>query len=992
MKRIYLSIICLVVSALISNELNAYEYRKDGIGYSLIGTEAVAQVEEKMEIANIMDSIIYEGKIYRVTHINVYHSVKTLYMPLYVESLSVGGSLQSIEFHKDRIKKIKYSIGWNSRDIVINIKIGDEVNEICDGAFQNLSNNFTLYQGYIGKNVTKIGKRAFSGFMNLVSVDIPNNVKTIDNSAFRGCTNLETVTISNQVNTIGDSAFYGCSIATMAIPNKITRISDYAFSKCVKLMSISIPNSVERIGKQAFEDCNGLTSITIPNSVTSIGYSAFRGCGNMKAVTIGNSVTVIGEGAFGGCVSLSSVNISDISAWCKIKFNNTYNNYNDYTISNPLLYAHHLYINGKEVNDLIIPDDVTKIERMTFGGCSGLTSVTLSKNVEYIGSDAFYGCGNINILVSDLKSFLGINFENGLANPIKGRRLFVNGKLFEGSLYIDESYTNISNYALYGYNYLSQLIVSNPLAIDYLDLSKCDSLKQVVWISEDKLNNKLYLQNNVGFWSLPNNIYVTGKRIFSINSTQSTISYSMAEIFSNAELTIGEKTVKMDSNMFVLDGLKPLKEYIMKIKGTVFNQEVVFDYKYMTKDLDLHLELIDASNITMAVKGYNVGDANLDLYKQTLDIYEYGLDYYGGKYVETYERNEAVFGNLKPNQKYRVVYTLKCDSSTFTKDEKFTTKRIEVKFDYTAGVTTCIATGTPLPIDAVVSKCGFYSNNEESNIESTRTMKGLDPGNGYRWDFKLETNKGFSDYTSLNFYTKRLTMETQRAELVSDKKAVISAKTNCDDDSLRCGFEWRRYDAPDEMPSNIVTCPVYNGMICGTLNGLSSTTYYKFRPFYQADSGKKYFGEWIAFITADAYVYFDPIVHTYDEVEVKDNTARVKGYVLAGSDDVMEQGFEYWSSVGEHRKQQASGTLMKTTLSNLDGQTEYYFRSYVKTPKKTIYGEEQTFKTFGSNSNGIREHIYVQNNPYIYDMLGRKVNEVVKGRMYISNGKKFIAK
>ena len=75
---------------------------------------------------------------------------------------------------------------------------------------------------------------------------------------------------------------------------------------------------------------SGLTSVTIPNSVTEIGFQAFFGCSN-----------------------LTSVHISDLAAWCKIEFGGDY--------SNPLYYAHHLYLNGEEIKDLVIPNSVTSV-------------------------------------------------------------------------------------------------------------------------------------------------------------------------------------------------------------------------------------------------------------------------------------------------------------------------------------------------------------------------------------------------------------------------------------------------------------------------------------------------------------------------------------------------------------------------------------------------------------------------------------------------------
>ena len=115
------------------------------------------------------------------------------------------------------------------------------------------------------------------------------------------------------------------------------------------------------IGESAFYKCSRLTSVTIPNSVTSIGDRAFYYCSFFTSVTIPNSVTSIGRDAFYGCSDLTSVHISDIAAWCKIDFD-------DFN-SNPLSYAHHLYLNGEEVKDLVIPNSVTSIGSYVFAYC-----------------------------------------------------------------------------------------------------------------------------------------------------------------------------------------------------------------------------------------------------------------------------------------------------------------------------------------------------------------------------------------------------------------------------------------------------------------------------------------------------------------------------------------------------------------------------------------------------------------------------------------------
>jgi len=141
---------------------------------------------------------------------------------------------------------------------------------------------------------------------------------------------------------------------------------------------------VTSIGNHAFHDSRDLTSIEIPNSITSIGYSAFHNCNNLK-----------------------SVHISDLQAWCNISFKD-----------NPIKYAHHLYLNGDELHELIIPKSVTSISDNAFYSCyslisiiipnsvisigesaflycSGLTSITIPNSVTSIGNSAFYGCSGL---------------------------------------------------------------------------------------------------------------------------------------------------------------------------------------------------------------------------------------------------------------------------------------------------------------------------------------------------------------------------------------------------------------------------------------------------------------------------------------------------------------------------------------------------------------------------------------------------------------------
>ena len=196
-------------------------------------------------------------------------------------------------------------------------------------------------------------------------------------------------------------------------------------------------------------------------------------------------------------------------------------------------------------------------------------------------------------------------------------------------------------------------------------------------------------------------------------------------------------------------------------------------------------------------------------------------------------------------------------------------------------------------------------------------------------------------------------MTAKAADMITNRDARLMAETNMADIETSCGFEWRRYDAPEEMPSAKVYCPVYGGVMAGTLKNMSENVYYKYRPFYKSSAGNEYYGDWVAFITADAGVEFDPVVYTYNSPAVTQTEATLQGVALRGSEEITEQGFEYWktsnnktlTAANEVTKVTAKGERMSKTVEGLKAGTKYTFRAYVIAGGETTYGEEVQFVT-----------------------------------------------
>ena len=183
---------------------------------------------------------------------------------------------------------------------------------------------------------------------------IPENVRFIGSIAFDSTKFTGALSLPEGLEEIGTGAFYRVPLSgTLSIPQGITNIRTQTFSGG-KYTSVTFPEGLIAIGDEAFIHSDIRGELMLPSSLKRLGNRAFEEC-KISSIIFPKSLSYMGDGCFAS--------------------------------------------NSRLSGSLTIPDGLTAINNSTFADCTLLDEIIIGENITKIEGDAFGRCYNLTSIV-----------------------------------------------------------------------------------------------------------------------------------------------------------------------------------------------------------------------------------------------------------------------------------------------------------------------------------------------------------------------------------------------------------------------------------------------------------------------------------------------------------------------------------------------------------------------------------------------------------------
>lgn len=244
---------------------------------------------------------------------------------------------------------------------VVDVGSGISLPKIIDKCKGELGRIDTAYTRLIAAEVAKMVKTEFLNpndpeTLKIESDEIFEKIKKMASADFK--TIMQELPVTNVIisTDLADDLIItdNDNIRTVVIEDSVAKIPPCSFASCSNLESVQVADSVEKIGAYSFSNCPKLSDIHMPANLKVLETSVFSFSKNESVLDLSNyTFKELGEEAFKG-----------------------YNN----------------------LEKVILPESLTKIDSSAFLGCDKLKEVILPEGLQTIGAKAFNDCTSLETL------------------------------------------------------------------------------------------------------------------------------------------------------------------------------------------------------------------------------------------------------------------------------------------------------------------------------------------------------------------------------------------------------------------------------------------------------------------------------------------------------------------------------------------------------------------------------------------------------------------
>lgn len=343
---------------------------------------------------------------------------------------------------------------------------GVPVTEIGANAFKDAKHVKGIFTG---KNITKIGKKAFAGCAEDLRLVLNEKAERAEGALtgvksvyFENESGLTLVsyaghetelTLENEcfglpVTGIGEKVFYMFAyLKSVRLPACLTEIGRAAFAGCSDLTKIDFPGTLLSIAPEAFVK-SGLTAVVFPETLKTVGDRAFFGCAELEKAHFKGKDTHIGPGAFAKC-ALSEIALPEHLTELQSEVLRENKHLSSLLIPKTVEAVWEYALADTGLTAIELPEKTEVIAEGAFANSSRLEHLFFGTQVREIGPSALSFCPNLKSLRLTPGKFI---IDNALLIDTENRRVIACLPLCPANIEVPEGVTEIcdSAFALNG--------------------------------------------------------------------------------------------------------------------------------------------------------------------------------------------------------------------------------------------------------------------------------------------------------------------------------------------------------------------------------------------------------------------------------------------------------------------------------------------------------------------------------------------------------------